>query len=58
MTSTWDFFLERWTILYIERIEQENNVDDEFTEDVHTFLTYDLRSKLDGVVVVFAFITT
>ena len=37
MTSTWDIFLSQWTILYSVRIEQENNVDDEFIEYVSTF---------------------
>ena len=31
-------FCARFTLLYIERIEQENNVDDDFNEDLRTFL--------------------
>ena len=38
MTSTWYFLLAWLTMIYIERIGQENNVDGEFTEDVRTFL--------------------
>ena len=47
MTSTWGVFLPKLTLLYIARIEQENNVDYDFTEDVRTFLMYDLRSRSD-----------
>ena len=38
MTSIREVFLELLTLLYITRIEQENNGDDDFTEDVRTFL--------------------
>ena len=38
MTLTWYFLLAWLTMIYIERIGQENNVDGEFTEDVRTFL--------------------
>ena len=38
MISTQDVYLTQLTLLYIACIEQENNVDDEFTEDVRTFL--------------------
>ena len=34
-------FLSQFTLLYIAHIEQENNVDVEFTEDVRTFLMSD-----------------
>ena len=30
-------FLAQLTLLYIAYVEQENNVDDEFTEDLRTF---------------------
>ena len=40
-TSIRDVFLPRLTLLYIAHIEQENNVDNEFTEDVRTFLMSD-----------------
>ena len=33
-------FLTWWTLLYIARFEQEINVDDDFIEDVWTFLLY------------------
>ena len=41
MTSTRDVFLAQWNLLYIAHIEQENNVDDEFPEDICTFLMSD-----------------
>ena len=39
--------LAQITILYMTRIEQENNVDDDFTEDVRTFLISYSLSTLD-----------
>ena len=47
MISTQDVYLAQLTLLYIACIEQENNVDDEFTEDVRTFLISDFLSALD-----------
>ena len=44
MTS---FFLAQLTLLYIACIEQENNVDDDFTEYVRTFLMSDFWSTFD-----------
>ena len=41
MNSTRDVFLAQFTILYIARIDQENNVDDEFAEDVRTLIVSD-----------------
>ena len=41
------FFQVLLTLLYIARIEQDNIVDDAFTEDVHTFLISDFQSTLD-----------
>ena len=40
-------FFARLTISCIARIEQENYVDDEFTEDVHTFIMSDFQSAFD-----------
>ena len=42
-----NFSWEKLTLLYIARIEQANNVDDDFTEYVHTFLISDFWSKFD-----------
>ena len=38
MTSTRDVFFAPLTLLYIILIEQENSVDDDFTEDVRNFV--------------------
>ena len=40
-------FLSGFTLLYISRIEPENDVDDDFTEDVRTSLKSDFLSTLD-----------
>ena len=40
-------FWARLNILYIARIEQENNFDDDFNEDMRTFLISYFLSKLD-----------
>ena len=42
------FFLAQLAILYIVRIEQENNVDDDFTEDLRTFIISDFLSILEN----------
>ena len=41
-------FLVRLTLLKIAHIEQGNNVDDDLTEDVRTFLISDFPSTLDN----------
>ena len=43
--ETW--FWAQLTILYIERIEQENKVEYNFTEYVHNFLMSDFQSNFD-----------
>ena len=40
-------FFARLTLLYITRIYQQNNGDDDFTEDLHTFLISYFLSSLD-----------
>ena len=40
-------FREQLTLFYIARIEQENNVYDDFTEDVRTFLMSYFLSTFD-----------
>ena len=40
-------FWARWTILYIAHIKQENNVGDDFIEDVRTFLLSIFLSTFD-----------
>ena len=46
MTLTQDGFLARLTLFYITRIEQENNFDDDFSEDIRTFIISYFRIKL------------
>ena len=41
------YFFARLTLLYSALIEQEKNVVDDFTEDVHTFLMSDFSSTFD-----------
>ena len=40
-------FLAELDIFYIARIEQENNIDDKFTEDVRTVIMSDFQSAFD-----------
>ena len=47
MASTWVFFKAILTLLDIAHIEKVNNVDDDFTEDVRTFLISDFQSTLN-----------
>ena len=41
MNSTWKVVSEKFTILYIACIEQENNVYDNFTENIRNFFKID-----------------
>ena len=41
-------FWAQWYILYIASIEQENNVDDEFIEDVRIFVLSSFLSMMIG----------
>ena len=41
------WFLAQWTLLYISHIEQENNVDDDFINDVLIFLLSNFLSTFD-----------
>ena len=47
MTPTWDVFLAQLTLIYTAHIEQENNVDDDFTKGLRTVLISVHLSTLD-----------
>ena len=47
LTQYETLFWEQLTILYTSCIQQENNVDDDFTEDVSTFIISGYPSTLD-----------